>query len=395
MSFNNISSVINNMNINQRTDKRFEGRLTVNGIRKSFYGSTKLEVRQKAKEYLLKIENGYREPKKITLNEYIQYWLTTYKLSKIEPSSYTRLYRVYECQLKNTIGKKMIGNITTHDIQQLIDEYANPKNDQTKPLALSGLKRIIHLLRPCLEMAVFESIIFKNPCDNVILPVESCIETQTRKQTTMTDSEIKEFKEAALAKYKTTNEYKSRDAIVLLIMLNIGLRVGEMLALEWDDINLEDKLVYINKTVQSNIKNFSETGKAQYSRIKNSAKTHSGVRVIPINDIVADYFVKLKDYDIRNKITSQYICTTHVGTQNTSRNLQRSLNRLINSTSINKNITLHTLRHTFGSTMLRRGVNIEVVSRLMGHANINITYTKYIHVIQEQKAKAMEIVNIC
>ena len=383
------------MNINQRTDKRFEGRLTVNGIRKSFYGSTKLEVRQKAKEYLLKIENGYREPKKITLNEYIQYWLTTYKLSKIEPSSYTRLYRVYECQLKNTIGKKMIGNITTHDIQQLIDEYANPKNDQTKPLALSGLKRIIHLLRPCLEMAVFESIIFKNPCDNVILPVESCIETQTRKQTTMTDSEIKEFKEAALAKYKTTNEYKSRDAIVLLIMLNIGLRVGEMLALEWDDINLEDKLVYINKTVQSNIKNFSETGKAQYSRIKNSAKTHSGVRVIPINDIVADYFVKLKDYDIRNKITSQYICTTHVGTQNTSRNLQRSLNRLINSTSINKNITLHTLRHTFGSTMLRRGVNIEVVSRLMGHANINITYTKYIHVIQEQKAKAMEIVNIC
>lgn len=348
MSFNNISSVVNNMNINQRTDKRFEGRLTVNGTRKSFYGITKLEVKQKAKEYLLKIENGYREPKKITLNEYIQYWLTTYKLNKIEPSSYTRLYRVYECQLQNTIGKKMIGNITMHDIQHLIDEYANPKNDQTKPLTLSGLKRIMHLLRPCLEMAVSEGIICKNPCDNVILPVESCIATPTRKQTTMTDSEIKEFKEAALAKYKTTNEYKSRDAIVLLIMLNLGLRVGEMLALEWDDINLEDKLVYINKTVQSNIKNFSGSGKAQYSRIKNSAKTHSGVRVIPINDCVTDYFVKLKDYDVRNKIVSQYVCATHVGTQNTSRNLQRSLDRLINSTSINKNITLHTLRHTFG-----------------------------------------------
>lgn len=383
------------MNINQRTDKRFEGRITVNGIRKSFYGSTKLEVRQKAKEYLQKIENGYREPKKITLNDYIQYWLTTYKLNKIEPSSYTRLYRVYECQLRDTIGRKMIGNVTMHDIQKLIDEHANPSDGKTKPLALSGLKRILHLLRPCLEMAVSEGIICKNPCDNVTLPVESCIEIQTKKQTTMTDSEIEEFKKAALSKYKTTDEYKSRDAIVLLIMLNLGLRVGEMIALEWDDINLDDKLVYINKTVQSNIKNFTGTGKSQYSRIKKSTKTHSGVRVIPINDSVADYFVRLKEYDIRNRIISQYVCATHVGTQNTARNLQRSLDRMISYTSINKNITLHTLRHTFGSTMLRRGVNIEVVSKLMGHANINITYTKYIHVIQEQKAKAMQTVSIC
>lgn len=50
---------------------------------------------------------------------------------------------------------------------------------------------------------------------------------------------------------------------------------------------------------------------------------------------------------------------------------------------------------TSASTMLRRGVIIEVVSKLMSHANINITYTKYIHVIQEQKARAMQMVNIC
>lgn len=383
------------MNIKQRMDNRFEGRITVNGIRKSFYGGTKIEVKQKAKEYLQRIENGYREPKKITLNEYIQYWLTTYKLNKIEPSSYTRLYRVYECQLQNTIGKKMIGNVTMQDIQKLLDEHANPSDDKTKALALSGLKRILHLLRPCLEMAVSEGIICKNPCDNVVLPVESCIQRQTKQQTTLTDSEIEEFKEAALAKYKTTDEYKSRDAIVLLVMLNLGLRVGEMLALEWDDVNLDEKLVYINKTVQSNIKNFNSTEKAQYSRIKNSTKTHSGVRVIPLSDSLIEYFMELKSYDARKRIISRYICATNVGTQNTSRNLQRSLNRVLKHTNIRKNVTLHTLRHTFGSTMLRRGVSIEVVSKLMGHANINITYTKYIHVIQEQKAKAMQMVNIC
>ena len=252
------------MSIKQRTvDNRFEGRITVNGIRKSFYGGTKAEVRRKAKEYLQKVENGYRDPQKIVLNDYIEYWLTTYKLNKIEPSSYTRLYSVFNCQIKNTLGTRMIGNITTADIQKFIDEHANPPDDAIKPLALSGLKRILHLLRPCMEMAVTEGIIYKNPCDNVQLPVESCIQTNTKVQTTLNDVEIAEFKEAALAKWNN-NEYRSRDAIVLLIILNLGLRVGEAIALEWDDVNLEENIVYINKTVQSNIKNFSGVGNAQY-----------------------------------------------------------------------------------------------------------------------------------
>ncbi|MDE6641395.1 MAG: site-specific integrase [Acetatifactor sp.] len=392
---NNVLSIISNMPIKMRPDNRYEGRLTINGTRKSFYGGTKSEVKQKARDYLLKVENGYREPKKITLNEYIHYWLVTYKLNKIEPSSYTRLYRVYECQLRDTIGKKMIGNITTADIQKLIDEHANPVDSDVKPLALSGLKRIIHLLHPCLEMAVEENIISKNPCEKVVLPTESCMKTQTKEQITLTDDEISDFKEAALSKYKTTGEYKSRDAIILLLMMNLGLRVGEMLALEWKDVKLDEKIIFINKTLQSNLKNFSNTGNAQYSRIKNSTKTQAGMRVLPLGDKTLEYFEILQSYDERHNIKSKYVCATGVGTQNNPRNLQRSLNRVLRQAQISKNVTLHTLRHTFGSTMLRHGVSIEVISKLMGHSNINITYTKYIHVIQEQKAKAMQMVNIC
>lgn len=57
-------------------------------------------------------------------------------------------------------------------------------------------------------------------------------------------------------------------------------------------------------------------------------------------------------------------------------------------------MSLHTLRHTFGSTLIRRGVSVEVVSKLMGHANIMITYNKYIHVLKEQEALAMDMVAI-
>ena len=97
---NNVTAMINSMNIKMRTDNRFEGRITVNGNRKSFYGTTKAEIKQKAKEYLQKVENGYREPQSIVLNEYIEYWLETYKYNRIEPSSYDKLERTYNNQIK-------------------------------------------------------------------------------------------------------------------------------------------------------------------------------------------------------------------------------------------------------------------------------------------------------
>ena len=394
---NNVSAIINQMKIKERSDGRFEGRITVNGNRKSFYGKTKSEVKNKAKEFLLKVENGYKDPKKILFSEYALYWLQTYKWNKIEPSSYTRLYRVYECQIKDTLGKKMIGDITTKDIQKLIDEHANPSSNNVKPLALSGLKRIIQFIRPCMNMAIEEEIIYKNPCDNVILPKESCIQVDTRMQCSLNDDEIEQFRNCALGKYKTSNEYYSRDFFILLLIVNLGLRVGEALALQWDDIDFDKRLIYINKTVQSNILNFNhENGNnVVYNRIKKSTKTKSGVRVLQINDDVMQYLTELKEYDKRHHIASQYVSCTSVGTMNSSRNLQRSLDRLINKTNITKRVTLHTLRHTFGSTLLRHGVGIEVISKLMGHSNITITYNKYIHAIQEEEAKAMTMIRVC
>lgn len=394
---NNVTTMVNTMSIKERSDGRYEGRLTSYGNRKSFYGRTKAEVKKKAKEYLLKVENGYRDPKKIVLNDYIEYWLKTYKWNKIEPSSYSRLYRVYEHQIKNTIGRKMIGDITTKDIQKLIDDHANPPNKEIKPFSKSGLKRILDLLRPCLNMAIQEEVIYKNPCDNVIIPKESCVQVETKRQFSLSDDEIERFKKTVLSKYKTVDEYISRDGFVLIIILNLGLRVGEALALKWEDFDLNNGVVHVNKTVQSNIINFNKEhgGNVTYNRLKKSTKTNAGMRVLQLNESVLWYVNELIEYDKRNNIKSDYFCATSTGTLNTSRNLQRSLNRMMKKSGIDKNVTLHTLRHTFGSTLIRRGVNISVVSKLMGHANISITYNKYIHTIQEEEAKAMSSVRIC
>ena len=170
------------MTIRKRKNGLYEGRISNDGIRKSFYGYTKAEIKNKAKSYLMKVENGFSEPKKILLSDYIEYWLKTYKLNKIEPPSYYRLYSVYEHQLKDSIGQKTMGDIKARDIQNFIDEMANPSNGKIKPLAISGLKKIIQLLKPCFKTAIQEGILFLNPCDGVTLPKESCIKTPTKKQ---------------------------------------------------------------------------------------------------------------------------------------------------------------------------------------------------------------------
>lgn len=385
------------MTIRQRKNGLYEGRISNDGIRKSFYGYTKAEIKNKAKSYLMKVENGFSEPKKILLSDYIEYWLKTYKLNKIEPPSYYRLYSVYEHQLKDSIGQKMMGDIKARDIQNFIDEMANPSNGKIKPLAISGLKKIIQLLKPCFKTAIQEGILFLNPCDGVTLPKESCIKTPTKKQISLSDDEIEKFKEVALEKYKSTAEYCSRDFLVLLLIVNLGLRVGEMLALSWGDIDFENRIVYINKTLQSDIRNFEakEGEKKLYSRIKNSTKTNAGMRVISLNDSVMSYLEELRAYDKRNNIVSDYVACTTAGTLNRARNLQRSLERLLKKANIDKKVSLHTLRHTFGSYLLRKGVGIEVISKLMGHARITVTYNKYIHTIKEEEAKVMNMIRIC
>lgn len=391
---NNVSAMINSMTIKERGDGRLEGRLTCNGVRKSFYGKTKTEIKNKAKEYLTKVENGYKEPQKIKLNEYAEYWFKTYKWGKIEPSSYTRLYRVFDSQIRNTLGEKYIGNITTSDIQHLIDEYASPTSDDVKPLALSGLKKIVQLLNPCFKTAVKEGIIQTNPCEEVILPSESYISKETKQQRSLNDNEISKFKKETLKKYQTTGMYTSRNALSLLLILNLGLRAGEALALDWRDVDLENRLIYINKTLQCGIKTENEE-KRYVSKIKKSTKTKSGVRVLQLNDTVTFYLQELIDFDKANNINSNYVCCNNFGRINNHRNLQKCLDRITRDIGIQDRITLHTLRHTFGSTLIRRGIGIEVVSKLMGHANITITYNKYIHTIKEEEAKAMNMIKVC
>lgn len=373
------------MTFRERKNGLMEGRLSYKGERKSFYGTSKAECKRKAREYLEKKEKGTYNPNKVTLNEYMEEWLNLYKRTTVEPSSYARLVSVFRHQVRDSIGKKKMSEITSDEIQKLINDHALGIGGK-KPLAKSGLKRIMHLLGPCFVHAVKKGVIAKNPCEGVVIPRESNIVTKTKEQFALSDEEIVRFKNAAFI--RTKNGYiRYRDAIVLVFMVGTGLRIGEMIALTWDDVYIDENYIHVHNTLQTGLLG------PEKSRIKDGTKT-SAERMLPLNDNLKEYLRLIKEINEERRIESKYVACTRVGTMQDPTNINRSLGRLLKRAGLSDAVTPHTLRHTFGSSLIRAGVGIEIVSRLMGHANIMVTYTKYIHVIKEQEAKAMIMTTI-
>lgn len=388
---------VKDMTFFQRDNGSYQSKVTINGKRKTFYGKTKNEVRQKYQNFLRDIEHNEEKfnTDTILLNDYIEYWLLTYKFKTIEPPSYDRLESVYLHQIHDTtIGKSKLSEITTEEIQDLINNYASPKNQNTQSLARSGLKKLKQLLNQCFEKAVQEKRIKNNPCKNVYIPKDVFIDVDTKEQFALNDTQMQEFKKTALTKNKN-GTYKYRDGLILVILLNVGLRSGEMLALEWEDVDLSNKTIQVDKIIQSKIVDRTNKENKRVDRLKKGSKTAHGKRVVPINNNTVFYFEEIKRNNQLLGISSKYICSTRVGTRQTQRNLLRSLYEIVDkSNNLPSGISLHTLRHTFGSTLIRNHVEISVVSSIMGHANIMVTYNKYIHVINEEKAKAMELINV-
>lgn len=387
---------IKDMTFSKHKNGGVRSNVTVNGKRRSFYGKTQNEVRLKYQEYLKQMENSVEIApiSKIVLNDYIEYWLINFKLRTIEPSSYDKLERTYNNQIKNTIGNKIMGDITTKDIQELINMYASPK-DKTKGLSKSSLKKILQLLNQCYKNAIKEMKIEKNPCDNVYIPNDLFIDVKTKEQFSLSDTALAEFKNIALRKTKNGN-YKYFDGLYLLVLLNTGMRAGELLALEWNDVDFHNKTIHINKIVQNKIVDRTSKEHIRVDRIKNGSKTRAGNRYIPINESTISYLNEIKSQHKLYKIDTKYVCSTSVGTRQTHRNLLRSLKTIIEKSPkvIPQETSLHTLRHTFGSKLIRSKIDVSVVSKLMGHSNITVTYNKYIHVLQEETAKAMNLITV-
>ncbi len=383
-------------NTNKRNDKgegsiamrpngTYYGRITIPGFpKKTVYGKTEREVKQKLREYKESVIRGEAYINKMRVSEYIEEWLINFKQPMLKPTSYDRLEMTYNHHIKNSyVGKCQLGSIKSSDLQKLI-------SSKTSSLSYSSIKKIYELLKACFTHAVISKDLTHNPMDGVIMPKESVIAIKTKEISILSGDNIEAIHAAAKATY-STGKPKYRYAYAYMLILNTGLRCGEALALTWDCIDFKKGTITVKKSV-STVQNRENKGDTKSIQVVGTVKTKQGNRIIPMNDVAREALLFYKNLREASKLSTDLVIFTQTGKISQHGEFQRMLNKILGE-SHSEHIGIHALRHTFATNLLNSGADIKVVSKLLGHSSVNITYNTYIHPSIDDSVNAVNLLN--
>jgi integrase len=259
--------------------------LTGRPKRKSFSGKTIKEVRAKEREYYASIENGtFLEPNRITVGEWVDKWLKVYKFGTVDPRTFDYYDDLIRLHIKPKLGNIILQKLNKIQIQEFYNELYNNGNG----LSVSRIKGIRTTLNQSLDEAVDANIINKNPANRCVIPKER----KSKKYEAFTEEEISKI----LKVIDYTNTYE----IAIMLAFATGLRQSELLALTWEDIDLENKCLDVNKAlskilVRDDEGNLLEDENSnKYELIVKSTKTESSNRMIPLQPNIIPILRKQK-----------------------------------------------------------------------------------------------------
>ena len=369
--------------ISQRKDGTWTGRAFL-GYKsdgkqnvKAVYGKTEAEVKRKLRklqEDIIKCSDVNLP--KLTLAELLTDWQTTIKRYELKPSSYDRLDQIINNNIIPYIGYLQITAITAQDIQKYINEL-------TDKYSYSTIKKAYNAINAVMKLSVERDYIRKNPCLGVRLPKQ--IQRSKSDIEFFTDEEVALITQSAIRKYQT-GRYVYKHGYAIVLLLNTGLRIGELLALKWNNVDLQARQIYVAET-RGQIIDRSDDEK-KYITVDRSTKTQSSCRYVPINEKAKEALLYFKSFGYDNP----YVMANSDSGVVSYRNLFRAFANILEDNNINHG-SLHTLRHTFATRLFKNNVDIKVISELLGHSDISITYDIYTHVIQEQKKKAVDVLD--
>lgn len=364
--------------IKKRDDGYYEIKLTIgNNKRKSVYGKTETEVRRKAKQLREEAARfDISNVSRMTVRTYMTNWLLTVKKPDLKPGSYDRVEQSVNYQIIPYIGDIQISALTANDVQLMI-------NSLLEKLSYSTVKKAYNNLNSCLELAVTRGEIVKNPVKGVKLP--SSKSKEKKDVTAYSPEEINAIVEEAKRTY-SNGAPVYRYGYLIILLLNTGMREGEPLYLKWEDVDLEKRRLYVHGNVVD-VKNRDESSETKYIVIEQETpKTDKSTRYIPLNDNAIDALEHLRSI-IRD---NSHVIATRNHTLVSPRKVYKTMENILRCCGISGKANLvHALRHTFATTLIRNGVDIKVVSEILGHEDVSTTLKVYHHVVDEQKESAV------
>ena len=166
------------------------------------------------------------------------------------------------------------------------------------------------------------------------------------------------------------------------ISLCTGMRIGELCALKWEDIDLANRLIYINKTLQR-IYLKTEVGKGVTKIVITTPKSEKSVRNVPISNALLELLEQM------GKQRGKYVLT---GTTSyiEPRVYREHYQKFVEQHGIQP-IKFHALRHTFATRCIENGADYKIVSELLGHSSVNLTLNLYVHPNLEDKRRCVEL----
>lgn len=364
-------------NIHKRKDGRWEGRIikdrTIQGkaIYYSVYGKTYKEVKQKlsnlSNEYAMKNIN-IRNKDVIVFSDVLQGWMNSCSI-KIRGATKYKYQYLIDKHIAPEMGNCDVSKITAMDINCFLDrKFVNGRLDGEGGLSTAYVKSMRHIVCSALQWAVNE-----NYCSHIKNPIFK------------PESEKSELHILTLQQQKTLEGYLSDNfsatAVGILVSLHTGLRIGEVCALKWADIDLKNDIIHIRSTV-------TRQPTADGSEIAiGKPKTRSSLRDIPISTYLKGKLLQAKEYAV-----SAYVASDKRGFIS-PRTYEYRYSQILNSCHI-PHINYHALRHTFATRCIEAGVDIKSLSEILGHSNVSITLNTYVHSSMDLKRRQIEKLTI-
>lgn len=289
----------------------------------------------------------------LTLLEYINLWLEMFKKNAVKSASYSRLLCSRDALTKYPISNKRICDISFFDIQQYINALVDTG------YSLNSIKKQVLIVTAPLRQAAAMHVIQADPCVGIRLPSETKVKKKTKEVIAYTEIEQEKLWK------KMLNEPDNIGYAAITFIMETGLRAGELLALKWTDVDLTRCRMHIHATIL----NPQYTNRAEY---QDSAKSKSSNRNIPLTPKAISILKRLRENRQTEWVFEQD------GQRYSYQKLTYQTKKLCREAGV-KYHGEHVFRHTFATKCYYKGIDVKILSRLMGHSSVQVTYNIYIN----------------
>ena len=314
-------------------------------------------------------------------------------------TTYTNYTYMYDRFVRPEFGKKKIGTITYSDVLYFYLHLINEKHLQINTL------EIIHtVLHPTFQLAVRDEIIRNNPSAGVMAEIKKKPGKNHGVRHALTVEQQRAF-----MNYMANNPVFCKWTPLFTVLLGTGCRIGEVIGLRWEDIDMEKRLIDVNHSVTYYARK-TDTRKCEFA--VSLPKTEAGIRVIPMMDAVYEAFREEYEYQQENGFNvieldgmTGFIFSNRFGNLHNPQSINRTIRRISESYNAEEvlkakkerrqpviipHFSCHHLRHTFCTRFCENETNIKVIQAVMGHANIETTMDIYAEVTDMKKTEAIE-----